>query len=52
MDEDFLKIIWHEYCAIDGFCIRLRSELEWDKEAFDRLTEAMRRCCNGNKRDK
>ena len=18
MDEDFLKIIWHEYCAIDG----------------------------------
>lgn len=44
-DEDFLKTIWHEYCAIDGFCIQLRSGLVWDKEAFDRLTEAMRSCC-------
>jgi len=23
MDEDFLKIIWRENCATDGFCIRL-----------------------------
>jgi hypothetical protein len=45
MDEGFLKVIWREYCAIDGFCVRLRTKLVWDKEAFDRLTEAMRRCC-------
>lgn len=45
MDEDFLNIMWHEYCARDGFCVQLRVDLEWDKEAFNRLTEAMRGCC-------
>jgi hypothetical protein len=45
MDEDFLKTMWHEYCARDGFCVPLRVDLRWDKEAFSRLTEAMRRCC-------
>ena len=45
MDEECLKVIWHENCARDGFLIQLRINLEWDKEAFDRLTEAMRLCC-------
>jgi hypothetical protein len=45
MEEDFLKAMWHENCARDGFLIQLRIDLNWDKEAFERLTEAMRRCC-------
>jgi hypothetical protein len=45
MGEDFLQVMWHEYCARDGFCMQLRVDLVWDKAAFDRLTEAMRLCC-------
>jgi hypothetical protein len=45
MDEDFLKVMWRENYARDGFLIQLRIYLKWDKEAFDRLTEAMRLCC-------
>jgi hypothetical protein len=28
-----------------SFLIRLRSDLEWDKEAFSRLISAMQKCC-------
>ncbi|HLG63866.1 MAG TPA: hypothetical protein VKY19_18130 [Ktedonosporobacter sp.] len=45
MDEDFLKAMWRESCARDGFLVQLRVDLNWDKEAFERLTEAMRLCC-------
>jgi len=45
MEKDYLKTIWYEYGARDGFCVQLRSHLSWDKAAFDRLTQAMRSCC-------
>lgn len=44
--DDTLAILWHEFFAEPGsFLIKLRVERRWDKEAFDRLTEAMRKCC-------
>ena len=45
-EADYLAILWHEFFAEPGsFLIKLRVERRWDKEAFDRLTEAMRKCC-------
>src|SRR5947209_3744657 len=46
MDESYLKTLAHEFRAgEDSFLLQLRIDLYWDKEAFDRLTEAMRQCC-------
>jgi hypothetical protein len=44
--DDTLAILWHEFMAEPGsFLLTLRLELRWDKVAFDRMTEAMRKCC-------
>ena len=44
--DDTLAILWHEFMAEPGsFLLKLRIEYRWDKVAFDRLTEAMRKCC-------
>src|SRR4051812_3400246 len=43
--EDFMVILKNEFDAgQDSFLITLRPNLEWDKEAFDRLTSAMKLC--------
>lgn len=44
--DDMLAILWHEFFAEPGsLLLKLRVELRWDKVAFDRMTEAMRKCC-------
>ena len=46
MNTDYQSVLRNEFFAEEGsFLLRLRIELYWDKEAFDRLTEAMRACC-------
>lgn len=46
MNEDYLAILAHEFRGGDeSFSLKLRIELIWDKAAFDRLTWAMRKCC-------
>lgn len=46
MDERYLTILAHEFRAGGGsFLLQLRIERYWDKDAFHRLTEAMRACC-------
>lgn len=43
--EGFMKILKNEFDAGEGsFLIKLRSNLEWDKAAFNRLTSAMKLC--------
>jgi len=43
--EDFMVILKNEFDAgEDSFLIKLRPNLEWNKEAFDRLTSAMKLC--------
>jgi len=43
--EDFMTILKNEFDAGEGsFLIKLRPNLEWDKEAFNRLATAMKRC--------
>ena len=43
---DYLDILKTEFSAgDDSFLIKLRGYFEWDKEAFHRLTEAMKVCC-------
>ena len=45
--NDYLDILRHEFEANDGsFLISMRVELEWDWEAFSRVTEAMRIYCD------
>lgn len=42
----YLEILEHELNAGDGsFLIKLRCDLEWDRAAFTRLTDAMKQCC-------
>lgn len=44
--DDTLAILWHEFFAEPGsFLLQLRVLYRWDKEAFDRMAEAMRQCC-------
>ncbi len=44
--EDYLAVLRREFSAEEGtFLLQLRVKLHWDKEAFDRLTEAMFQCC-------
>ncbi|HEU5377497.1 MAG TPA: hypothetical protein VFV38_18905 [Ktedonobacteraceae bacterium] len=46
MEQRYLTILAHEFRAGEGsFLLRLRNEMYWDKDAFHRLTEAMRTCC-------
>jgi len=46
LDENYLAILAHEFRAGEGsFLLALRVSLQWDKDAFNRLTEAMRTCC-------
>lgn len=44
--DDLLAILWHDFFSEPGsFLLKLHVEYRWDKEAFDRMTEAMRKCC-------
>lgn len=44
--ENYLSILKSEFdAAKDSFLIKLRSNLEWDKDAFSRLTSAMQMYC-------
>ena len=46
MNDHYLAILAHEFTAGKGsFLLQLRIDLNWDKDAFDRLTEAMSICC-------
>ncbi len=46
MEEDYLAILRYEFSAQEGsFLLQLRCDMHWDKTAFDRVTQAMRRCC-------
>lgn len=46
MDKRYLTTLAREFRAGEGsFLLQLRIDLYWDKEAFLRLTEAMRACC-------
>jgi hypothetical protein len=43
---DDLQLLWQEFNAADGsFLLQLRSDLRWDRQAFSRLEQAMRRVC-------
>src|SRR2546425_3706735 len=43
--EDFMTILKNEFDAGEGsFLIKLRPNLEWDKDAFNRLVNAMKLC--------
>jgi hypothetical protein len=46
LDEYYLTVLAREFRAGEGsFLLQLRVDLHWDKDAFKRLTEAMRTCC-------
>jgi hypothetical protein len=46
MAERYLTILAREFRAGEGsFLLQLRIEMYWDRDAFRRLTEAMRTCC-------
>jgi hypothetical protein len=46
MDKQYLMTLAREFRAGEGsFLLQLRINLYWDKDAFRRLTEAMRLCC-------
>jgi hypothetical protein len=43
---DDLELLRHEFNAGDGsFLLQLRCDLHWDRSAFSRLEQAMRRVC-------
>lgn len=47
--KNYLEILKHEFDAEDGsFLIQLRCNLYWDKTAFERLTDAMKVCCESS----
>ena len=47
--DNYLDILRHELEADDdSFLIKMRVELEWDREAFSRMTEAMRIYCDSH----
>ena len=46
MSEDYLSVLWNEFFAEEGsFLLQLRVALYWDREAFERLINAMVLCC-------
>jgi hypothetical protein len=46
MEKHYLTTLAREFRAGEGsFLLQLRVEMSWDKDAFRRLTEAMRACC-------
>ncbi|HEU5375780.1 MAG TPA: hypothetical protein VFV38_10105 [Ktedonobacteraceae bacterium] len=46
MEKHYLTTLAREFRAGEGsFLLQLRTEMHWDKEAFQHLTEAMRTCC-------
>jgi hypothetical protein len=45
-DADDLELLRREFSAEDGsFLLQLRTDLHWDRQAFSRLEQAMRRTC-------
>ena len=45
-DADDLELLRREFSAQDGsFLLQLRIDLHWDRQAFSRLEQAMRRAC-------
>ncbi|WP_344978752.1 hypothetical protein [Streptosporangium fragile] len=43
---DDLELLRREFDAEDGsFLVQLRCDLQWDRQAFSRLEQAMRRVC-------
>ena len=51
--DETLGVLRNELEAGDGsFLIQMRVHLEWDREAFTRLTEAMRAYCEAHTGDK
>jgi hypothetical protein len=45
MMEDDVAVLRREFAAGEGsFLLKLRCELEWDRDAFSRLVGAMERC--------
>jgi hypothetical protein len=45
-DMDDLQLLWQEFNAADSsFLLQLRVDLHWDRQAFSRLEQAMRRVC-------
>ena len=52
MDTDYRSVLQSEFLAEEEtFLFHLRVDLYWDKEAFDRLTDAMRACCKAYERE-
>lgn len=46
MEKRYLATLAHEFRAGEGsFILQLRVKMFWDKDAFHRLIEAMRACC-------
>lgn len=47
MADDFISMLAREFSADgkDTFLLQLRTDLNWDKAAFTRLTKAMLACC-------
>lgn len=44
--QGYLDVLRNEFCAEEGsFLLKLRVNLEWDREAFSRVTEAMLARC-------
>ena len=45
-DMDDIQLLWQEFNAADSsFLLQLRVDLHWDRHAFSRLEQAMRRVC-------
>ena len=50
--DNYIDILKHEMVAGEGsFLVKMRVELEWDRAAFSRLTEAMRIYCDSRVKD-
>lgn len=46
MVDKYLEVLAHEFSGGKGsFILQLRLDLYWDKDAFNRMTEAMYLCC-------
>ncbi|WP_210203234.1 hypothetical protein [Labrys okinawensis] len=46
MSEGYLQTLQREFQAGEGsFVLRLRSDLQWDRQAFGNLVSAMQACC-------
>lgn len=51
--KNYLVILKHEFEANESsFLIKLRIDLEWDREAFSRLVAAMKVCCEKHSKKK